>query len=585
MHVKVVMLCKGRGADPATYKPDRDESQWWGRRDALARCHAAFLHGPTCADHSKTLVLIHDEDWAVTTTTTATIGSSLPTERNLVSQWKSAAVSSRPGSGSCYIQSHKADTELSADAVSNLDSKRKVLDHLHANCDLEFIRKHNLNSSPEVVLRKKNKKDLVKVWYEWTAQQKSLNKESSQPASLKQSPLEAIFHQQLQPSSPNRRVIAVSLHESFEAELPCFHPFNVSNKANADSSVEFVLFLGAVRDMFPRENDLLRKVCAANKVQLTSMRLGPVAEFTSKILTVVAYHQASGVLGPSLLRLLESKSNSQTSKVRDATPPAKRQKTVASESNLGSLALASQTTMHVMCSVPLHSKELTTDLNVRDSVLWNIIRVTVVTLWRSHIMTSKAELSTKLTLLFQDGLALTLDQSELVTTLAEQHQAAPSEFQILRALVMKRDSVLLQEKEKKGPSLNNWKESADAIIANVKSELNDFHVMEVDQREASADFVEGIYATPEASVGSKTQSLLVLMDIQGPASTSKVSHSALMAACRKLKLNVHKMAILPHTTNILDREAATITMIQHFLYQNRLLSFLSSGSGGGDEKE
>ena len=45
--LRVVLLCKGRGADKASYRPhSSDESQWWGRRDALVRCAASFLFGP-----------------------------------------------------------------------------------------------------------------------------------------------------------------------------------------------------------------------------------------------------------------------------------------------------------------------------------------------------------------------------------------------------------------------------------------------------------------------------------------------------------------------------------------------------------
>ena len=69
----IVLLCSGKGADTQSYRPNLDESQWWGRRDALVRCVAASLFGPRGGirnDRSAPdapsidteLVLLFDED-------------------------------------------------------------------------------------------------------------------------------------------------------------------------------------------------------------------------------------------------------------------------------------------------------------------------------------------------------------------------------------------------------------------------------------------------------------------------------------------------------------------------------------------
>lgn len=71
----VVLSCHGPGSDASTFRPRRDESQWWQRRYALVRCVAAFLGGPSlevagggqATYHSSSrrrLVLLFDEDWA-----------------------------------------------------------------------------------------------------------------------------------------------------------------------------------------------------------------------------------------------------------------------------------------------------------------------------------------------------------------------------------------------------------------------------------------------------------------------------------------------------------------------------------------
>ena len=54
----VVLMCKGRGSD--SFRPNRDESQWWSRRDALVRCVASFLFSGT--GWNKTLICIFGDD-------------------------------------------------------------------------------------------------------------------------------------------------------------------------------------------------------------------------------------------------------------------------------------------------------------------------------------------------------------------------------------------------------------------------------------------------------------------------------------------------------------------------------------------
>ena len=52
--LRVVLFCKGKGADKDSYRPRSDEKQWWGRRDALARCVSSFLFGAQSKHGGKT---------------------------------------------------------------------------------------------------------------------------------------------------------------------------------------------------------------------------------------------------------------------------------------------------------------------------------------------------------------------------------------------------------------------------------------------------------------------------------------------------------------------------------------------------
>jgi transcriptional regulator NrdR family protein len=69
----------------------------------------------------------------------------------------------------------------------------------------------------------------------------------------------------------------------------------------------------------------------------------------------------------------------------------------------------------------------------------------------------KSPLTNRLTLVFEDGQAVTFEQDELVTSLAEQHQAAPSENQILKALQAKLEKI-------SASAVQDWKTMAVAIL-------------------------------------------------------------------------------------------------------------------------
>ena len=65
----ICLLCSGKGAEAQSYRPNLDESQWWGRRDALVRCVAASLYGPRNTKQKRPdrveLCLLFDEDGCV----------------------------------------------------------------------------------------------------------------------------------------------------------------------------------------------------------------------------------------------------------------------------------------------------------------------------------------------------------------------------------------------------------------------------------------------------------------------------------------------------------------------------------------
>jgi hypothetical protein len=172
--IKVILLVNGTGANPVSYRPDADESQWWSRRDALVRCVAAYLfcydtitHGNSTSDHHrcsssrssnnrKELILIFDEDWSTISMTykqqpppkQEQEQQLIPTERTIIQLWK--RVTKTPGiyveqnglSCLCTIQKSGTTTHRTNPVSVDVGSKRDLLVYLQGTCSMEFLRHH-----------------------------------------------------------------------------------------------------------------------------------------------------------------------------------------------------------------------------------------------------------------------------------------------------------------------------------------------------------------------------------------------------------------------------------------------------------
>jgi hypothetical protein len=181
--LRVVLLASGIGADPTTYRPGSDESQWWNRRDALVRCVAAFFfahhdsfdrsHATLSDDavqsaHHKELHIVFDQDWSTfrmsflpnNTSEPRTTASSprhpstlLPTEQTIVALWKRSATTP----GDCVeqdgLQCQLLVSECSDGTARNLDcaagagstsfrNKRDLVQYLQSTCSIDFLREH-----------------------------------------------------------------------------------------------------------------------------------------------------------------------------------------------------------------------------------------------------------------------------------------------------------------------------------------------------------------------------------------------------------------------------------------------------------
>lgn len=270
-HVTVVLLVLGRGGDPNSYRPKRDESQWWSRRDALVRCVTSFLFGPSplVGTARKEMILIFDDDWAQMHLSfdggngrgTASI---VPAEQTILSVFKQAAQSlnveiiSREGL-KCRIvldpmllKGNNGKVGSSSELPTGLDSKRQVLEYLQKNCSIDCLRTNGLNSNPTVILRKTNKKALMEVWSKWRRHANETSKDYSASAgsssSSSQKIIESLYSNIIRKSKEagtTDTTIVGTLHETCE-EFPCFGQMD-DDDSRTSENLRILMFLGAVR--------------------------------------------------------------------------------------------------------------------------------------------------------------------------------------------------------------------------------------------------------------------------------------------------------------------------------------------------
>jgi hypothetical protein len=483
-------------------------------------------------------------------------------------------------------------------------------------------RVERLNCALETLIRKTNKAKLSEIKKEWELKYGKKRKITAQstvsPSTIHgddkdNSTLESIIRCIVQrQSSDMQQVIAVTLHESSINELPCWdddgHDTSCS-KEQAESSVsrsrdsrsiQICFFLGAVRDMYKTENSSLRRVCDSNNIPLLRIRLGPVSEFTSKILTVVAYHDTYHRLVPACLLLIlrnQKKLSSSSLEGVDTSQPS-------------TTLVAKPLVLHYLCHVPDTSDCVSTDLKDRNRILWCMIRCTVTSLWRSRFASGKSNhthrnhghhstsLRNRLSFIFNDGIVLTLEQIDLVTDMAEKHQAAPSEYQVLLMLRQKLDAL----RHSQQPTSSLQKKSSFPTM--MRDLFFDTETKTVQPPTFCIDFLDDnslacnnyFYSSGQCKTsttclfdkGNPQQSSLVIaiiislsantdtLTITNMAKLSERSdfQSSFRKACAKEWTNF--TTIIPGralvNVDCIDQEATFITMTQHLAYQGRILN-------------
>ena len=540
--VKIILFCSGNGSDPNSYRPLSDETQWWGRRDALVRCVSSAMAMASAPEIR--LVLLFDGDNSALRMQQKQLPEGtefLPTEQNLVRLWKRAA--QRPHQWveqqdmQCRLDRFGPSSLRGSSRKSNHNtvSKRERLETLQATCSQEFLREHRVSGSIPLLLRKTNLAKLEEVEKLWHSKKRK-----------RSSPMADYIAKVLQPDNPLiTDVVSATLHESSENELPCWDEDcgGANDESHSTRRVQLCLFLGAVRDMTNEEYDCLPP-------STLRIRLGPVPEFTSKILSVVAFHHAHQRLIPATLRLQRAKQQKHSSA---CLPKAT------------CLDLPSTfPRFHFVCCFPELS-EISTALNKRSLALWCLVRCTVAALWRSNVARRKQDNreTTRFTaVLGGSGQHATATESMLFE-MAERHEAAPSEYQVLKAW-------------KAVPTVDTNRKSIDELIAGTT------HVLDCTVSAKSPNlesvrhrFYKKIDPTEKkAFVGAEVpESVVVLLAPLGPClaidSFFDCSKTTVVVAGDTIaNTNQHGNLQSPSAT------FTYITMIQHLAYQSRLAHHL-----------
>jgi hypothetical protein len=208
--------------------------------------------------------------------------------------------------------------------------------------------------------------------------------------------------------------------------------------------------------------------------------------------------------------------------------------------------------------------------------------VIVCTLWRSKLMSSSASASShknSLNLVFEDGVVVSLHEGKFVAALAEQHQAAPCEYQILTALKEKLATT--------SPPDGDWnKKLAIDAFQDISSASSLPVTCTVSiEPDAPNSLSESFYSL-ESSNQTRDHAIVIVLDILPPSQqrdkTRKIQDSFLRASY-KANIPVLRQTLVADACQ--DREASTVIALQHFCYQSRMFASCQHDPRAGKKRK
>lgn len=344
-----VVLCDGP-YNHDSFRPNEDERQWWGRRDALVRItHASCYSSPGNSNGAtKSLTFVfHSADTSSKSSKMeedslnyigiAAISSGLlckeiavpaevPIIRKLRNSFKEAKRYYYSPDKQIDLFSEENNSPvlcaeiLPASKVNSLSSskssdgsptlsKKEIIKLLQSTCSLDFLRKHHLNGALELVAKKRNKADIDSAYADYMSSSKKDDVCSTDEVPILTAVFQSLFLKELNKDSPEKplkkrkwdeisndsshknHVIVLLLHEDYPDELPVFK--NDSIPYTSDNPLHVICILGGVRDITTNETKAIFQACMNLHIPCIGANLGRTAEFTSKIISTMVFHAKS----------------------------------------------------------------------------------------------------------------------------------------------------------------------------------------------------------------------------------------------------------------------------------------------------
>eukprot|EP00439_Symbiodinium_sp_Y106_P023130 s1079_g2.t2 len=439
--VSFLLFADGR-ADPEEWRPNADESMWWGRRDAVVRITAAALWPTSEGGAAQCTVLLAGDNSLLSMDSRLKEcakfgnqgpGNTAPTEQDLVRSWRRAVAGTGAIGAACvkelldmdpWKQSQALSGEPGDAGAESLD-RRELLRHLQSTGSLEFLRAHGLNKKPERLLKTATKAQLL------SALEQLPKPGGGAPGAVRgdhHPELRGAIRRALQAMPPQTAVVV--LHEDCSHELRLFSAGRRDSEPQPTDLQHGLFVLGAVRDMTSVELAVVEDAAKEMDLKLVRCRIGSTAEFTSKVVRCVTAAHSHGLVLPSLRSLFAAPSPSDP-EPRKVTAPM--------------LAFT------VLADFLGTADQVTTDRASRPRMV-PLLQLCVCTLWRSKIGDKLASdeggtcssklrdvcqtrrMEPQLRLLFSDDGDSVLLGTKFVEGLSKSHKAAPTEFQLLEAL-------------------------------------------------------------------------------------------------------------------------------------------------------
>ena len=368
-----------------------------------------------------------------------------------------------------------------ASGAPSLD-KRSLLRQLQSAAPLDFLRQHRLNGPEDLILKKTSRGAVEAAMQQWRGSGSGAH--SAPTSDTLVQTFQVVLQRCLTSEPTAMSTTLLLLHEDYPEELPIY------SAALADTGQgehHIICLLGAVRDASDREVSACIAAAAllSTPLRVVGCNLGRTAEFTSKVCAGLCMHAVNADLGAAVARLREVDAGAGAGAGLLGKLPPRRaggwtwdgkgnKAGTLSASSTAAVAApaataplpASTTHLHTALWLPFTGAQLAVlcassstsasrmaaGASDRERV-HDLVQAIVCALWRSRLASEGAaegaagaaaessfdEVVPTVTLVLKGASTgcvrlVQLSQASVALQLAQAHQAAPAEWQVLQAV-------------------------------------------------------------------------------------------------------------------------------------------------------